>query len=264
MMNKIYQGLYPQKLFNLQEANKIIKDYQVCKNNINRLVRQKLITTLKPGLYHINPLDNKDFYPDPIHIGSKLRPNAVICANSALRVLKLRTQDENTVYISSKHHAKLRIDNHTYKIIKDHNFGIDKIDYETPYGTFEIKVTDPERTILDCLKTRSIKSEELVNILRTRPLSLNFRKISNYLEKYNTPILYNKAGLILELCKGNLKIDEDDLEKIRKRLTRKIYYFKERGIKLVRPKYHYNKEWNIMLPDHLFELTKILKPQTVQ
>jgi len=261
-MNKIYKEIYPNKLFTLSEANKIIKNYNVCKNNINRLVKQKLVTQLKAGIYYINPLDNKEFYPDTIHIASKLRNDATIISVSALKILTKQPNTDATIYIGSKNSSKLRIDKHTYKILKSQNFGIDKIPYQTPYGTFEIKITDVERTIIDCVKTREIKCVELVNILKTKQLELNFRKISNYLEKYNMPILYNKVGLLLELCKVQLKIDDSDIDKLKKKLTKKIPYYKEKGIRLIRPKYYYYKEWNIMLPEQIFELTKILKPMS--
>jgi len=283
-MNKIYKEMYQNKLFTLQEATKIIKDNQICRNNINRLIKEKLITRLKAGIYYINPLDNQGFYPDIIHIASKLRLDAVISANSALKVLNLTNKQastESVVYLSAKHSSKLRIDKHTYKIIKGFNFGIDKMEYHTPYGKFEIKVTDLERTIIDCLRTRSLKGEELLTILKSKqpdakqlegksleikqsevkPVEISFRKIITYLEKYNMPILYSKVGLILELCKTELKIDESDIDKLKKKLSKKTFYFKERGIKLIRPRYHYYKEWNIMLPEHLFEMTKTMKPQ---
>ena len=262
-MNKIYKEMYQNKLFTLSEATKIIKDNQVCRNNINRLVKQKLVTTLKPGLYYINPLDNPEFYPDTTHIASKLRPDAIISANTALRVLKLTNTNDTILYIGSKHASKLRIDKHTYKIIKGFNFGIDKTEYQTPYGKFEIKITDLERTIIDCVRTRSIKAEELITILKNKQPEINSRKIVTYLEKYNMPILYSKVGLILELCKTQLKVDESDIEKIRKKLSKKIFYYKERGIKLIRPRYHYYKEWNIMLPEQLFEIIKAMKPQPI-
>ncbi len=262
-MNKIYKEMYQNKVFTLSEATKIIKDNQICRNNINRLVKQKLVTTLKPGIYYINPLDNPEFYPDTIHIASKLRPDAVLSSNSALRVLKLTSTNEPILYLSAKHSSKLRIDKYTYKIIKGFNFGIDKVEYQTPYGKYEIKVTDLERTIIDCLRTRSIKAEELINILKTKQLEINSRKIITYLEKYNMPILYSKVGLILEICKTQLKMDESEIDKIRKKLSKKIFYFKERGIKLIRPRYHYYKEWNIMLPERLFEMIKAMKPVEV-
>ncbi|MGV8141165.1 MAG: type IV toxin-antitoxin system AbiEi family antitoxin domain-containing protein [Candidatus Woesearchaeota archaeon] len=253
-MNKIYKEFYQNKLFTLAEANKIIKDYQICRNNINRLAKQGLITRIKAGIYYINPLDDKEFYPDPIHIASKLRSDAIITANSALQVLNITNQTDTTIYIGAKHAAKLRIGKYTYRIIKGQNFGIDKIRYKTRYGEFEIKTADLERTIIECLKARSMKGEELIKTFKSRPIEISIRKIINYLEKYNMPILYSKAGLILEACKTQLKIDESDLDKIRKKLSKKIYYFKERGIRLVRPRYKYYKEWNIMLPETLYEL----------
>jgi predicted transcriptional regulator of viral defense system len=266
-MNKIYKETYQNKLFTLSEATKIIKNNQVCRNNINRLIKDKLITRLKAGIYYINPLDNQGFYPDTIHIASKLRPDAVISANSALRVLKLTSTNEPIIYLSAKHSSKLRINKYTYKIIKGFNFGIDKAEYQTPYGKFEIKVTDLERTIIDCLRTRSIKGEELIQILKAKQLEakqleINFRKMITYLEKYNMPILYSKVGLILELCKTELKLDASDIDKLRKKLSKKIFYFKERGIKLIRPRYYYYKEWNIMLPEQLFEIAKTMRPIT--
>jgi len=259
-MDRLFIQLYPKKLFTLAEANKIIKDYQVCRNHLHKLTRQKMIIRLKPGVYYIMPLDNPEFYPDTLHIASKLRDDAVICANSALKTLKLWNKDESTIYIGSRHPSKIRINEYTYKIIKNYTFGIEEIAYSTPYGIFDIKVTDLEHTLIDCLRIRSIKGEELIGIIRTKQLELNFKRLMNYLEKYNMPILYHKVGLILELCKNNLKIDNDDIEKIRKKLTKKIYYFKERGIKLIRPKYHYYKPWNIMLPENLYKLTQPTAP----
>ena len=264
-MNKIFVELYPYKLFTFHEASKIIKNIQVCRNNINRLTKQDIIIRLKAGIYYIKPLDNPDFYPDPIHIASKLRPDSVICSNTALKVLKLsntqgslQSSSDSIIYLGSKHPSKLRIGRYIYKIIRNFNFGMDKIEYQTSYGKFELKVTDIERTILDCLRTRSVKAEELINILRTKPVELSLKKVLNYLERYDMPILYNKIGMILDLCRQNLKVDETEFEKIRKKLTKKIYYYKERGIKLIRPRYHYYKEWNIMIPDHQYELVKTL------
>ncbi len=258
-MNKVYKEMYPNKLFTLSEANKIIKNYDVCKNNINRLVQQKLVTQLKAGIYYINPLDSKDFYPDTIHIASKLRPDAVISSVTALKILLKQPLTDTILYIGSKHSSKLRIDKHTYKILKTITTGIDKIEYQTPYAKIEIKITDIEKTIIDCLKTRDIKFIELINLLKQKPQEINFKKILNYLEKYNMPILYEKVGVLLELCKIQLKIDNQDLDKLKKKLTKKIFYFKEKGIKLIRPKYYYYNEWNIMLPEPIFEMTKVLK-----
>lgn len=259
-MNQIYKEFYQKKLFTLSEATKIIRNNQVCRNNINRLYKQRLVKRLKAGVYYINPLDNPEFYPNPISIAAKLRPEAVISANTALKAHGLTSTNDYTIYLSAKHPAKIRIDKYTYRILKGFNFGIDTIKYETGYGLQEIKVTDIERTIIDCLRTRSLKGEELIRIINEKRPEINMRKVITYLERYEMPILYSKTGLILEACKTQAKIGESELEKIRRKLTKKVYYFKERGIRLTRPRYHYNKEWNIMIPETLSETLKVLKP----
>ncbi|MGV8171693.1 MAG: type IV toxin-antitoxin system AbiEi family antitoxin domain-containing protein [Candidatus Woesearchaeota archaeon] len=261
-MNKLYKEIYPKKVFTLSEANKIIKNYQACRNTINRLSKQKLITKLKAGIYYINPLDDQEFYPDTTHIATKLRPDAIITSSTALKAHKLTDNTDNTIYITSKHPSKIRIGKYTYRILKGYNFGIDNTKYQTPYGPIEIKITDIERTIIDCIKTRSIKGEELIKILIEKKPEINMKKMLNYLEKYNMPILYSKTGLILETCKTQIKLSEADIEKIHSKLTKKINYYKELGIRLVRPRYQYNKEWNIMIPETLSEKIRAIKTGT--
>ncbi|HYD04065.1 MAG TPA: hypothetical protein VEC16_07255 [Alphaproteobacteria bacterium] len=261
-MNKIYKEFYKNKLFTIDDAKKIIKNYQVLRNNLTRLHKQKLIKKLKGGLYYIAPLDNDDFQPDPIHVASRMKEDSIITGITALKVLQLTNQDSSVLYIVSKHQSKDRIDKYTYKIIKgQQSFGTTKAQYQTPYGTIELKITDIERTLIECIRTRSIKAIDLINIIRAKQPQVDPKKILTYLEKYNMGILYNKVGLLLEVCSSQLHLDPSDIDKIRKKLSKKIYYYKEPGLRLIRPRYFYNKEWNIMLPEQLHNLVQSLKPQ---
>ena len=83
------------------------------------------------------------------------------------------------------------------------------------------------------------------------------KKIIKYLDRYKKPILYNKIGLVLELCKTSLQLSDDDLKDIKKRLTKKIYYMKEKGLTLIKPKYKYYSKWNIMIPLNIYEMTQL-------
>jgi predicted transcriptional regulator of viral defense system len=256
-MNKIYIKFYPQKLFTLNEAQKIIKDKQVLQNTLSRLVKKDQIKRLRNTIYQIIPIDDPEFNPSKIHIAANIREDAIISCNSALIIHNILKEDskEPIIYILYKHAAKIRIKDTTYKIIKNrNNFGIIKTEYQTPYKLIEVQTTDLERTIIDCIRTRSIKIEHLIPLLRNQKIELNINHIINYLEKYRKPILYNKIGLILETNKNFLKIDESDLEKIRKKLSKKIYYAREKGIRLIRPKYKYYKKWNMMITESLYEL----------
>ncbi|GIU69883.1 MAG: hypothetical protein KatS3mg002_1119 [Candidatus Woesearchaeota archaeon] len=253
-MNKIYRKMYIQKAFTLNEANKIIKNRQVCKNTLNRLIAQNLIKRLRKNLYYIMPLDNPEFEPDKIHIATKLRNDAIICNASALQIQGIPLEDKNVTFYS-KHNAKIIINKITYNIIKNkYNFGIKKIEYNTGYMNIEISITDFERTIIDCIRTRTITIEQMINILKNPKITIEVTKIINYLEKYKKPILYNKIGLILDITKPYIKAKEEDTEVIRKKLSKKIFYAREKGIKLIRPRYKYYKKWNIMIPDNIYNI----------
>lgn len=252
-MNKLYQKMYIQKIFTLDEANKIIKNRQVCKNTLTRLVHQKMIKRLRNNIYIVLPLDNPDFEPDPLHIASKLRPDAIISCNSALYALGWMKDEIKNVFLYSKHPSKSRIGRTTYKIIKNkQTFGTSKIEYQTDYTKLELIVTDLERTLIDCARTRSLKLEELINILKNPKIQIDMSRIISYLEKYKKPILYNKIGLILDTTKAFTKLQEEDFEKIRKKLSKKIFYAREKELKLVRPRYKYYVKWNIMIPENLY------------
>jgi predicted transcriptional regulator of viral defense system len=218
------------------------------------LSNKNQIKTVRNGIYYIVPLDDSGFYPDRIHIASNIRPDAVICCNSALIIHDLwqDTSKEPIIYLSSKYPTKIRIQETTYKIVKAYNFGITKEEYTTPYYNIDVKVTDIERTIIDCLRTRSLKISEMISLLKKKPLHLNINHIISYLEKFRKPILYNKVGLVLESAKNTLELNDDDITKIRKKLSKKIFYLREKSISLIRPKYKYYVKWNCMIPEELF------------
>lgn len=253
-MNKLYQKMYTQKVFTLNEANKIIKNRQVCKNTLTRLTHQKLIKRLRNNIYSIVPLDNPEFEPNPLQIASKLRPDAIISCNSALYALGwLKEEEIKNVFIYSKHPSKIRIGRTTYKIIKNRQtFGTIKIEYQLSYTKLELIVTDLERTLIDCARTRSLRIEQLISILKNPKIHIDISKIVRYLEKYKKPILYNKIGLILDATKSFTKLQEEDFENIRKKLSKKIFYAREKELKLVRPRYKYHNKWNIMIPENLY------------
>jgi len=253
-MNKIFLKFYQKKLFTLKEATKIIKNYQVCKNTLKRLISKNQIKRIRNRIYYIVPLDNPDFYPNHIEIASNITQDATIACTSALTARSL-WQAEDTLFLLGSYAKTIRIKETTYKILENpYNFGFEEIEYNTGYSTIDLKITDIERTIIDCLRTKSIPFVDLQKILKERNLEISIKKMIKYLEKYKKPILYNKVGLILDMSKDNLKISENDLTDIRKKLSKKTFYLKEKGLRLIKPKYKYYNKWNIMIPEKVFEL----------
>jgi hypothetical protein len=68
----------------------------------------------------------------------------------------------------------------------------------------------------------------------------------------------------MDVCSPFLKTDQQEIDKIKKKLSKKIYYYKEPGLRLIRPKYEYYKEWNIMITKELHDLIKSIKPVQTQ
>ena len=254
-MHTLYKEFYKQRVFTIDEANKIIKNYQVCRNTIHRLIKEGYIKRIKSGLYNIVPLDEPGFEPNQIHIATKLQ--GIISHNTALHLHKIHKK-EPTIYILTQSSKKMRIKDITHKKIKTkQNIGIINLEYQTGYNTITIRITDLERSILDVVWTKTIRLEDLIAIIKgyknttQKKLEINSNKLISYIEKYKKPILYNKIGLLLDITKDSIIIQEEDLEKIRKKLGKKIYYYKDSKVSLIRPRYKYNKQWNIMIPEQI-------------
>jgi predicted transcriptional regulator of viral defense system len=257
-MNIIYKKFYAQKLFSIREAGKIIKNRQVCKNTLHRLESKGYIKRIKRGIYYILPIDNKEFYPNKNHIAAYQREDYTIAGNSALSIYKLRPETAEPIIILSKNPAKIKIKDLIIKIKKNkHNLGITSIKYNTGYSEIELNITDIERTIIDCIQARSIRLEDFIPIIKSSKLDAG--RLLNYLDKYKKPILYNKTGILLDSAREFLNIRDDEIEKLSKKLSKKIYYAKERGLTLMRPKYRYYQRWNIMLPEPLYNILQTKK-----
>ncbi|HGJ67636.1 TPA: hypothetical protein ENS27_19930 [bacterium] len=165
----------------------------------------------------------------------------------------MKEEDIKNVFIYSKHPSKIRVGKTTYKMIKNkQSFGTIKIEYQTTYTKLDLIITDFERTLIDCARTKSLKLEELIAILKNPKINIDMSRIINYLEKYKKPILYNKIGLILDTTKSFTRLQEEDFEKIRKKLSKKIFYAREKELRLIRPRYKYYGKWNIMIPENLY------------
>ena len=256
-MHKLYTQFYAQRVFTLAEANKIVKDYQVCKNALQRLLKKNHIKRITAGLYYIIPIDDKDFYPDPIHIASKLRDNAIISCNSALYTYRAYPQ-ENIIYSTATHASKMRLKDTTYRFLrKKPEIGITELEYVTTYAKVKIRITDFERTIIDCLWNKTIKIDQLITTIKYAKsinIPLHSSKIMAYLEKFKKPILYHKTGFVLEAIKEHYAISESDLEPIKKKLSKKIFYFREKGLRLTRPRYIFNNTWRVMIPEKNYDM----------
>lgn len=254
---KIYKALYSQEIFTLEDVSQILKNYKQTLKVVKSLLNKQYIQKIKRGLYVIVPYaiapDKENKYsPDKYLIASKLIKPYFFSHHSALEIHGVANSVFFTVFLSSGKGARtFTYKDITYRFIKTpYFFGLqDKI-----YSHRKIKVSDKERTFLDCLRSLKYAGglEEFLKSVIGFP-SLDSQKLSLYLKKFNEKSLYQRTGYILTLLKEELKIEKNLLEKLKKQVTNKTYYLDP----IMRRKCKKVKEWNLMVPKNIKELIQV-------
>lgn len=248
-MDTIYRTFYKQRVFSMDEVRRLYKNYQVAKNALQRLLKQQQIRKIKAGLYCIIPIDDPNYLPDGILMGSRLRKKYFLSHMTALQLRAL--YDSKTVHVSTTKAGEF----HYYgKHFRFHNtrgfFGIETIHH----GPIKIQVSDRERTFLDCLDKPELFKDITDMLLAFQAGKLDVPKVLKYLRAYKKKKLWHYAGYALDMLQEALHISDKDLEKIEKQLGKKIYYLvpkKTRVMRLrerlTRDRPRYVKRWRLMV-----------------
>lgn len=254
---KIYRALYAQEVFTLKDVDKILKNYKQTLRVVKSILNKKYIQKVKRGLYVVIPYgtapDKENKYaPDKYLIASKLIKPYFFSHHSALEIHGVANSVFFTVFLSSDKGARVfTYKDTTYNTIKtSYFFGLqDKI-----YSHRKIKVSNKERTFLDCLRSLKYAGglEEFFKSV-TGFSSLDTKKLQLYLKKFNEKSLYQRTGYILELLKDEFRVKESFLEKLKKQVTKKTYYLDP----LMKGSCKKIKEWNLMVPKNIKELMQV-------
>lgn len=238
---KGYEELLELKVFNMQDTYKKIGNINTAKKTINRLLKEKLIKKVKYNLYTICDMGNKMSISNKHMIASKIKEDSFICYHSALDYYGLRNQVFYVEYIAtSKKFEDFEFENFTYTWVNNKlKFGIVEEN--------KIRVTDKERTVLDCInKSELAGGEEELYLSLELIQKLDNYKILEYLKKYNSKSLYVKTGFILELLKNRLGTTEELIKECKKHVKNSKIYFSE---KTKTSDSKFIKEWNLVVPE---------------
>lgn len=123
------------------------------------------------------------------------------------------------------------------------------------WRTARIRVTDRERTVVDCLDRVDLAGgfEELYKSLLSMR-NLNLLRLREYAKLAKKKVLFHKLGFFLSLprIREVWSVDETELVKIREELSTRIFYFetsKGQG--------RLSREWNLIVPNKVEELTAL-------
>lgn len=253
-MNILYEKYKDRLVFTKDD---IKKDFpHLSQNAINTKIyyakKRKIIKGIsgRRGLYFIIEFGQnyETAQPDIFKLAANISVGAIICYSSAIMVYGKSHSILNSIYISPE--KKFRdlsyfYTNYKYVNIPFRNQSIEEISYK---GT-NIKVTNLERTLIDCLRNLQysggvefiMKSYETVKYL-------NSKYLEDYLSNYSSPVLHARLGFLLEIFKSNWDIPDSFMKKLKKRIPKHPDYLEGRKSKTGK----LIKEWSLIVPQELF------------
>ena len=235
-----YEKVLKLKVFNLEDICNLTGNVNSAKSIIRTMLSKNYIKRIKHNLYAVCDIEFKNIIPDRYMIASKIKDDAYISYHSALEYYGVKNQFFYEVYVSTnKRFENFEFDGFLYKFINSkYNFGI--------IENAKVRVTDKERTLIDCINKTELAggNEELIMCLELLG-KLDGEKILKYLQKYNSKKLYSKVGFFLELFKDNYGISDSIINICKKKSEKNKLYFNEEAKKM---KCKYIKEWNLIIP----------------
>lgn len=235
-----YENVLKLKVFTLQDLINTSNNINSANKLISKLLKQGYIKKIKHNLYAVCDIETKKVLASQYVIASKIKDDAYISYHTALEYYGVKNQTFYSVFVSSsKRFQNFAFDGYTYTYINSKNdFGIIQQN--------NIKVTDKERTFLDCINKTDLAggNEELLLCLEIFG-KLDDYKLLEYLKKYNSKKLYAKAGFMLELLNAGFGVNKNTIITCHQKSNNQKYYFNSETKDSERL---YISDWNLIVP----------------
>jgi predicted transcriptional regulator of viral defense system len=120
-------------------------------------------------------------------------------------------------------------------------------------NTTGVRITDMERTVVDSIRdfNKIGGFEELLNCLEGIQY-LDEKKLKRYLDIYNTQGLYQRVGYLLDHYRKEMQLSKEFIEYCKGKIGKSRRYL----VSEAKDDSFYNSEWELMIPEGLFEMTE--------
>ncbi|MCD8294253.1 MAG: hypothetical protein LUE27_03250 [Clostridia bacterium] len=254
--NNLFAGY---RLFTTDDVRGLFSTNHVMYERINEAIERGTIKRVVPGLYCSADPETDKPVPNRFEIATALFPDGCCSYRTALEYYGLLKPDGDTVQVcKGKHTADVGFDGLEYRVLLSRlDFGIDVISSES---AAPVRVTDIERTILDCLdKPTLVGPPNDLSRAFVRVENASEQKMLDYLERYGKKFLYKKTGFFFSLLKPSW-LSSDFFEACRKNMIeRPDYMYSDYvyGYEYMRAgKRVLNKEWELYVPTYFEPVAK--------
>lgn len=249
-----------KNIFTILDAQEIIKTSSAATRTLlNDLVNKKWLIRLVPGKYLVVPLSagEKAEFSENWYVIAKnlIEPHPYYLSHySALDIHEMTTQPVMTVYISTpKRRKEAEILGAKIHFIYTQPSKIWGIEEAWVKPTEKVKVSDLERTIIDCLDNPKLCGgvSELAKGLWAKRKEIDYSKLIKYADRFGSKAVAKRLGFLLELY----GIGDKVIEKLKK--------FVGPGFVLLDPslpaKGKYQSSWRLRINLDPQELKQIIK-----
>lgn len=197
-----------KNIFTIADALKITKTSEISTRRLlSDLAEKKWLIRLVPGRYLIVPLsagEKAEFTEDWFVVGKHLIEPAPYYFShyGALVLHEMTTQPMMTIYVSTpKRRKAVKVLGATYQFVfrkPEKIWGIEEV-WAKP--TEKVKISDLERTIIDCLSNPKLCGgiSEAAKGIWTRRKDIDFKKLISYVHKFNSKAVAKRLGFLLDL-----------------------------------------------------------------
>ncbi len=212
-------------IFTISDAQKITKtSHTTTRRLISRLIDKNWLIRLVPGKYLIVPLSagekaehSENWYVVAKHI---IEPNLYYLSHySALDIHEMTTQPLMTVYITTpKRRKEANVLGANFRFLYANPPKLWGIEDVWVKPTEKVKVSDLERTIVDCLDNPKLCGgiSELAKGLWVKRSEIDYSKLEKYIGRFGSKAVAKRLGFLLELYGIG---GEQTVKKLRKFVT---------------------------------------------
>lgn len=153
---------------------------------LHRLVKRKLVKRIMRGRYTTQE--------DPLTFASTLLPPSYLALWSALKFHNMTEQIPRGYFVlTPRKRAVMMFENEAIRINSTRLFwGFGK----TTYKGFTVFVSDPEKTLIDCICSSAVSAGAVVDAMHLR--EINEDKLVNYAMRTASPTLAKRIGFLME------------------------------------------------------------------
>lgn len=242
----LFNELAKYPVFKIDDVQKFVGNKKTSYTKINRLMKKGLVRKIRKNIYSVVNPTTGQIVANRYQIACAITDTAYISHYSAFEYYGLTNQVFYEVYVSSKTKFNhFEYDHITYKYVASR---ISEGIFEAK-NTTGVKITDMERTVVDSIRdfNKIGGFEELLNCIEGIPF-LNENKLKRYLDLYNTQVLYQRVGYILDHYRKEMQLSEEFTEYCKNKIGKSRRYLVNES----KNNSFYNSEWKLMVPEGLF------------